>query len=560
MINEKSFIKALNELAKERNVDEATIIEILKEAFVKAFHKNFDPEAELDIKIDIESGAIEIINNSKTVVDDSKDEDESPHEIKLVSDDAMRAIEIPLADALRINPDAKVGDLVAAPVNIKSFTITAANHIKQMIIQKMRELERENTYKSWVKFEGKVQKVILERKTSRGDYILLLNDGKNIAHMKPENVNPLEKYYNGQKLLVLIESVSAEATGPQIIAGRTSPELIRLAVEEQVPEVYDKTVEIVNIVRKAGLRTKIAVRSHNENVDPVGSIIGERGKRIITISNMFSGEPIDVVRYSDDMHQYIAASLSPAKVIGVKIEPAPSNNVTVVVIDKNYLVAIGRRGSNASMAAKLTNKSINIMRLSEAQEQNLKYQEVNLDNFKKAKVTKLAAYQPGVDFKKEVADAVDLEALNQDQIENNMNNITDPLIVAPIAPKPLPEATPALDKAPVTESATDEAAAQPVQEIVEVATAKTIDNVETTTKVKRDKPRSDRYPSFKKVKDLKEKAEHHLTKAEQTAKIVEEIDTEANETAIKEIEKHLDEDNFSTDDYDDYYDDNDADY
>ncbi len=552
MINTKFFIKTLSELAKERNVEEATIIEILKEAFVKAFHKNFDPEAELDIKIDVNSGEIEIINNSKTVVEDKNPEEDNPQEIKLVSDDAMRAIEIPLADAKRINPDVVVGDVISAPVNIKSFTITAANHIKQMIIQKMRELERENTYKKWMKFEGKIQKAIIERKTSRGDYILMLKDGKTIAHMKPENVNPLEKYYNGQKILILIESVSSEATGPQIIASRTSPELIKLALQEQVPEVYDKTVEIVNIVRKAGLRTKIAVRSNNHNVDPVGSIIGERGKRIIAISNMFSGEPIDVVRFSEDPIQYLASSLSPAKVVGIKFETVPSNGATVVVGDKNYLVAIGKRGSNASMAAKLTGKNITIVRLSEAEEKGIKYQEVNLDNYKKPSAVKLEVYQPGVDFKQEVANAVDLEEFSQDQIENKMHG-KDPVVVETKQPEIIEEVA---EEVKVVATKVEPTPTPEVDNaVVEVATAKTIDNIEEKTQKTTTKPKFPPRPSFKKAHEVEE--EDGLSKAEKTAEIVNNIDTEANENAIKEIEKHLDEDNFSADDYDEYYDDED---
>ncbi len=570
MMNTKNFIQALHELAKERNVEESTIIEILKEAFVKAFHKNFDPEAYLDVKININDGEIEIINHSKTVVDDDAASNESANQIKSISDEAMRAIEIPLADALIINPDIKVGETVSAPVDIKSFTITAANHIKQMVIQKMRELERENTYKKWVSFEGQIENVILERKTSRGDYILLLRDNKTIAHMKPENVNPLEKYINGQKLRVVIESVSPEATGPQIIAGRTSAELIKLAISEQVPEVYDGTVRIVNIVRKAGLRTKVAVQSNNDNVDPVGSIIGERGKRIIAISNLFAGEPIDIIRFSKDIRNYIGAALSPARVIGVAIEPAPSNKATVIVADKNYLVAIGKRGSNASMTAKLTNRSITIMKLSDAEAQNFEYQTINLDSYKKAETKKFAPFQPEIDFKKEVANAVDLEEISQDQMEANFHNnipVQSAPPVAPVAPvAPIekivvsPSTKAVSDDTPVetVESTIKVLTPAPVEvetaSLVEVATAKTIDNPVVKKPVSKEhKPKFQRYNKTEKALPTED---DHLTKAEKTQKVVSKIDVEANDSAIKEIEKQLNEDKFASDDYDDYYDEN----
>ncbi len=552
MINTQEFIKALAALAKERGTSEKIIIDILKEAFEKSFHRNFDPEAELDIRIDMHEAIVEIINHTKTVVE-------------TVGRDSTTAIEISLEDALKLDKNAKVGDIIADLVDINTFTMTAANHIKQMVIQKTRELERANVFERWIDKKGTIIRATLERRGYNNSVFFALSDNKTTAVMSEEHSNPLEKFRNGTKLNVFVEDVLHEAKGPQVLVSRSSGELIKEAIHDQVPEVYDGTVEVVDISRKAGIRTKVSVKTNNMSVDPVGSIIGERGNRIIAISKLFSGEPIDIVRYSDDIKEYIASALSPAKVYGISIDERDSKRVTAIVEENNYLVAIGKRGSNAAIAAKLTKHSINIMRKGEAFTANIKFDKINIKEYNKAKPIKLAPFEPGTDFKAQIANAVDPEpTINLDELNDFIKNDNSHEEVAVVQEINNVKA--------VTEFCEDEGVQEKV--IVKAGTAKEIDKTNNDAiailkeiidpatgadfrKSRTPKPKfNSKIKVLENAKEVHKDMRDHLTKAEQTAKIIDEIDINENSKAIKEIEKQL-KSNSSDDDFDNYYEDDD---
>ncbi len=285
----------------------------------------------------------------KTVVDD-------------VTDDQLQ---VSLDQALEINKGYELGDEIKFEVTPKNFGRIAAQTAKQVIMQRVREAERENVFDEYSKYEDELVTGTVERQDTRFVYI---NLGKVEAVMGSKDQMPNEVYRPQDRIKVYVTKVENATKGPQVFVSRTAPGMLKRLFEQEVPEIYDGTVEIVSIAREAGDRAKVAVRSNNSDIDPVGTAVGPRGQRVQTIVNELHGENMDIVEWDEDDAAYIANSLNPAEVIDVIFDDDNDRACTVIVPDYQLSLAIGKKGQNARLAAKLTGFKIDIKSETEAKE------------------------------------------------------------------------------------------------------------------------------------------------------------------------------------------------
>ena len=337
----KELVSALDALEEEKGIKAEVLIEALEEALKKAYEKNYDESENVEVQFDKKKGSIKVFA-VKTVVA----EIEEPYE------------QISLEEALELNKAYEVGDEIRFEVTPKDFGRLAAQTAKQIIMQKVREAERGVVYDNFVGYEDEIITGEVEREDSRYLYIIL--PGNQMAAMKPNDQMPSENYQMGDKIKVLVSQVQNEQKGPQVFVSRTHPDLVKRLFEAEVPEVFDGTVEIKSIAREAGDRSKIAVYSHNENLDAVGTMVGQRGARVQSVVTELSGENMDIVEWTEDAAEFIKNSLNPAEVIEVIFDPNNDRAATVLVPDYQLSLAIGKRGQNARLAARLTGFKIDI--------------------------------------------------------------------------------------------------------------------------------------------------------------------------------------------------------
>lgn len=337
----KELVSALDALEEEKGIKAEVLIEALEEALKKAYEKNYDESENVEVQFDKKKGSIKVFA-VKTVVA----EIEEPYE------------QISLEEALELNKAYEVGDEIRFEVTPKDFGRLAAQTAKQIIMQKVREAERGVVYDNFVGYEDEIITGEVEREDSRYLYIIL--PGNQMAAMKPNDQMPSENYEMGDKIKVLVSQVQNEQKGPQVFVSRTHPDLVKRLFEAEVPEVFDGTVEIKSIAREAGDRSKIAVYSHNENLDAVGTMVGQRGARVQSVVTELSGENMDIVEWTEDAAEFIKNSLNPAEVVEVIFDPNNDRAATVLVPDYQLSLAIGKRGQNARLAARLTGFKIDI--------------------------------------------------------------------------------------------------------------------------------------------------------------------------------------------------------
>ena len=341
---------AINQVCHERQLPTDIVLEAVEVALISAYKKNFSGN-HVTALIDAQSGEPKIYIE-KAVVDSVEDEDN----------------EISLKDALEFNPRVEVGGLVSVENTPADFGRIAAQTAKQVILQRIREAERDALYASYVEREGEIVNGTVHKVDS---HQVTLSLGKVEAFLPRNEQIPTERYGEGQRLRAYVSAVNKSNRGPQIIVSRTHRNMLRRLLEVEVPEIYNGTVEIKSIAREAGYRSKVAVAALQEGVDPVGSCVGMRGTRIQNIVNELSGEKIDVVQWNPDLSYFIANSLSPARVMNVMLDDINGKTATVVVPDKQLSLAIGKEGQNARLAAKLTNWRIDIKSASEAIKETL---------------------------------------------------------------------------------------------------------------------------------------------------------------------------------------------
>lgn len=261
-----------------------------------------------------------------------------------------------LEEALTINKAYEVGDKIKFEVTPKDFGRIAAQTAKQVIMQRIRDAERKIIYNEFIQYESDIMTGIVERQDARYIYV---NLGKIEAVLSKQDQMPNETYNSHDRIKVYVSKVENTTKGPQIFVSRSHPDLVKRLFEQEVPEIYDGTVEIVSLSREAGDRSKVAVRSHDKHIDPVGTCVGPKGQRVQVIVDELGGENMDIIEWSEDNAVYIANALNPAQVEQVIFNDA-DNSCLVVVPDNQLSLAIGKRGQNVRLAARLTGKKIDI--------------------------------------------------------------------------------------------------------------------------------------------------------------------------------------------------------
>ncbi|WP_078391468.1 transcription termination factor NusA [Shouchella patagoniensis] len=344
------FMEALSTLETDKGIKKDVIIEAIEAALISGYKRNFGQAQNVRVDVNRNSGSIRVFAR-KVVVEEVFD----------------KRLEISEDEAQLVNPSFEVDDVVEIEVTPKDFGRIAAQTAKQVVTQRVREAERGIIYSDFIDREEDIMNGIVQRQDHRFIYVDL---GKVEALLPLAEQMPNESYKHNDRIKAFITKVEKTTKGPQILISRTHPGLLKRLFELEVPEIYDGTVEIKSVSREAGDRSKLAVHSDNPEVDSVGACVGQRGQRVQTIVDELKGEKIDIVEWSEDPVVYVANALSPAKVM--KVDVLEGEKMTrVIVPDYQLSLAIGKRGQNARLAAKLTGWKIDIKSESEARELGL---------------------------------------------------------------------------------------------------------------------------------------------------------------------------------------------
>ncbi|HJF30507.1 MAG TPA: transcription termination factor NusA [Sporosarcina psychrophila] len=341
------LLDALTALEKQKGISRDVLVEAIEAALVTAYKRNFNQAQNVRVDLNLAKGTMKVYAR-KDVVEEVEDD----------------RLQISLEDAHKINPAYELEDVVEEEVTPRDFGRVAAQTAKQVVTQRVREAERGIIYEEYVDREDDIVNGIVERLDARNLYVGL---GKVEAVLPVGEQIPTETYQPHDRIKVYITKVERTSRGPQVFVSRTHPGLLRRLFEVEVPEIFEGIVEIKSIAREAGDRSKISVHTNNEAVDPVGSCVGARGARVQSISNELNGEKIDIVEWSEDPAIFVANALSPSKVIDVQVNEE-DRSTTVVVPDYQLSLAIGKRGQNARLAAKMTGWKIDIKSETDARE------------------------------------------------------------------------------------------------------------------------------------------------------------------------------------------------
>ncbi|WP_322903980.1 transcription termination factor NusA [Paenibacillus campi] len=343
------FIEAMNELEREKGISKDVLFEAIEAALISSYKRNFNTAQNVRVDMNRNTGAIKVFAR-KMIVEEVLDE----------------RTEISLGDARdNINPHFQLEDVAEIEVTPRDFGRIAAQTAKQVVTQRIREAERGLIYNAFIDKEEDIVTGIVQRQDTRNIYVDL---GKVEAVLPLTELMPNEKFTMNERIKAYITKVENTTKGPQIVLSRTHPGLLKRLFELEVPEIFDGVVEIRSVAREAGFRSKIAVYSRNPEVDPVGSCVGPRGLRVQTIVGELRGEKIDIVRYSESVEEYVANALSPSKVLEVQVFEE-EKMARVIVPDYQLSLAIGIKGQNARLAAKLTGWKIDIKSETQAEEE-----------------------------------------------------------------------------------------------------------------------------------------------------------------------------------------------
>jgi N utilization substance protein A len=349
------FMLAINQLCAERKLAPEVVLEAVEASLISAYRRNFGAVTNIEVRIEADTGDVRVYA-AKEVVESVTD----------------NKAEISMPEALVLKPDAVLGDMLMVESTPRDFGRIAAQTAKQVILQRIREAERDALYSSFADSAGEIANgTVQSHDLHSGDVVVNLEGAEAVLPAREQVPN--EKYRRGQRLRAYVVEVRKGSRGPQITLSRRSPALLRRLLELEVPEIFNGAVEIKGIAREAGSRSKVAVHATQEGVDPVGSCVGVRGGRIQNVVNELGGEKIDVVQWSQDVGTFIANSLSPAKVMNVLLNDVldGGKTATVIVPDRQLSLAIGKEGQNARLAAKLTSWRIDIKSATEAAEETL---------------------------------------------------------------------------------------------------------------------------------------------------------------------------------------------
>ena len=406
LIDFKQFISAIKQIAEEKGISEEKIMETINYAIASAYKKDYGKKSQIiRAKLDPQSGRISIWQIRYVVegVDSEgyltgfiivrEDEESRPRTFSADDKTGEETGEIKvkfnpdkhilLEEAKKIDSNLKPGDELVLPLEEKEdFGRIAAQTAKQVVVQRLREAERESIAEEYKKMIGSLASGTVQRCEGRSAY---LDIGRTLGLLPPHEQSPLDNYGVGRRFRVLILAIEETSRGPAVILSRSHPKLIEKLFEVEVPEISSKNVQINGVSREAGSRSKIAVSSKDSHIDPIGSLVGQKGIRVQTVINELSGEKIDIIEWSSDPTSFIANAMAPAKVLDVKILnedrkhaphlPASEGHAVVEVADDQFSLAIGKHGQNVRLAAKLTGWKIDVrspkeeMKLEEAGEE-----------------------------------------------------------------------------------------------------------------------------------------------------------------------------------------------
>ncbi|QGQ96269.1 transcription termination/antitermination protein NusA [Paenibacillus psychroresistens] len=342
------FIDALHEIESTKGISKDILLEAIEAALISSYKRNFNTAQNVRVDINKLTGLIRVYAR-KSVTEEVLDP----------------RLEISVEAARDISGNFQLADIVEIEVTPRDFGRIAAQTAKQVVTQRIREAERGLIYTAFIEKEDDIVTGIVQRQDARNIYVDL---GKVEAVLPLNELMPTEKFKHGDRIKAYITKVENTTKGPQIFLSRTHPGLLKRLFELEVPEIFDGVVEIRSVAREAGFRSKIAVHSRNLEVDPVGSCVGPKGVRVQTIVNELRGEKIDIVRWSDSVEEYVANALSPSKVIEVNV--FENEKMTrVIVPDYQLSLAIGIKGQNARLAAKLTGWKIDIKSETQAEQE-----------------------------------------------------------------------------------------------------------------------------------------------------------------------------------------------
>ncbi|MGM9910656.1 MAG: transcription termination factor NusA [Lacticaseibacillus absianus] len=386
----KEMLEAFDVLEKTKGIKKDVIVEAMKAALAAAYKKNYGQAENVEIDFNDRTGDFKVMS-IKTVVDEVQDP----------------RVEVSLEDATAINRAYEVGDTIKFEVTPKNFGRTAAATAKQVVMQRLREAENAHIVNEYSQYEDELVTGTVERTDNRFVYVTIGNV-EAVMDIKRDTI-PGEHYNPQDKVRVLVTKVGADGKGAQIRVSRTAPDVVKRLFEQEVPEIYDGTVEIMSIAREAGERTKIAVKSNDANIDPVGTCVGPRGTRVQNVVNELGGENIDIVQYEEDPSDYIANALNPAEVIAVQFEDEDDEKKAFVIVpDYQLSLAIGKKGQNVRLAARLTGFKIDIRPESEVEFVDESDEE---DDTEADESTEAASFESeAADGDVEVEDADDAEA------------------------------------------------------------------------------------------------------------------------------------------------------
>ena len=347
------LIDALNQLEKEKHIDKGVIMEAIENSLVAACKRDFGNADNVVVNMDRETGDI-VVYAEKEVVETADGEDFDP------------ALQISLAKAKAMDPKYELGDIVRVEITPKDFGRIAAMHARSVIVQKIKEEERRVVFDHFYCKEKDIVTGVVQRYVGE-NVSVSLDDKTDALLMKSEQIRG-EVFQPTERIKLYIVEVKDTNRGPRILVSRTHPDLVKRLFEKEVAEIQDGIVEIKNIVREAGSRTKLAVWSNDPNVDPVGACVGMNGARVNAIVNDLKGEKIDIINWNEDPCVYIENALSPSKVVSVSVD-VEEKSAQVVVPDYQLSLAIGKEGQNARLAARLTGYKIDIKSESQAEEE-----------------------------------------------------------------------------------------------------------------------------------------------------------------------------------------------
>ena len=387
MMNSKEFKNAIDLIVKEKGISKDVIIEAMQLALTSAYKKNYHSLSNVRVDVNGDTGEVHVYS-FKTVVPDNyeeleewdllneqeaKDKEENDENADEEAEEKEpfifdERIHIPLTEAREIVPNIEVGETIEEEVTPKDFGRVAAATAKQVVVQKIREAERNSIIEEFSDKQDEMVSGIVEMEDARNYYI---NLGRTQGILPKSEIIPGETIKMGSSIKVYVSKVENGSKGPLILLSRTHYGFIKRLFELEIPEINEGLILVYSVARDAGNRTKIAVYSENPNIDPVGSCIGERGSRIANILNELHGEKIDIVPYNKDVSKFIENALSPAKNLHVFVTDEKKQEALVVVDNDNLSLAIGRKGINVKLASRLTHYKIDVKTYEQAKEMGI---------------------------------------------------------------------------------------------------------------------------------------------------------------------------------------------